>query len=624
MAPRAGRLASLLCTLHVVSVVKGLLGRALGGVERKLFSSSSSSATSSNAARSTNNNSKPFRAPRVGARLADVNTQHVALIILVAVVVAPFMEYRGTPGQTVQAGMLSLLAPLGEAAASASSPFSRAALEAEIDGFFDFFINKQRNPLMVPKIVTVGAEVFDRTGALGPLPRRAADVHTVVAVAVAASSSSSSSSSASATFDTSGANRRAAVLSLALSALVVAWVSAAAAGLGRSAARLVIGPVERVLAALRRDAGAVLDAVDGGNGGGGGSGGKDKDGAGASSDGSALGFSASASVTEESKKNKKKWSSAAGAEGDDSADSGDGDDDDGGNGELRLLEAAVAKLSAIVAHVGPAGGLRGNAVMARLEVESTDDATRAWLGTMGAGGGSGGSGRGNGNGGGGAAPANAPAANAPAQTSSSSSSSSIPRTVSSVPVPDVPSLLSQASLILDASGGTADLGDGSGRPSSSSAASASAAGSASASGRSSRKGSAGASHSSFLASASTLENQSSTAALLVSSVREMELSDENNNDGNDKDSAAAAASAAALVSSSSSSAPSQQPRSQSVATTSTASNPAASAAAAAAQAADAASLEAALALVDPAALESWAFDSLSLPASPGSSTPLPP
>ena len=230
----------------------GILGRALSRLKRKVGASSSSSSKSY---------SKPLRAPRVGARLADVNTQHVALVILVAVVVAPFMEYRGTPGQTVQSGMLSLLAPLGD---PASPSFSRAALQAEVDGFFDFFYKKQKNPLMVPKIVTVGEEVFDRTAVLGPLPRRAADVHSVSVSSSTSSPSSSPSVAASATFDTSGANRRAAVLSLALSALVVAWVSAAAAGLGRSAARLVIGPVERVLAALRRDAGAVLDAVDGG------------------------------------------------------------------------------------------------------------------------------------------------------------------------------------------------------------------------------------------------------------------------------------------------------------------------------------------------------------------------
>ena len=193
---------------------------------------SPSSPSSATGSKSTGSASRPFRAPRVGARLADVNTQHVALVILVAVVVSPFMEYRGTPGQTVQSGMLSLLAPLGDAASPA---FSRGALEAEVDGFFAFFNGGEdaaKKPLMVPKIVTVGGETFDRTGALGPLPHRAADVHFAAAVwaAPASPASASRSVSASAAFDTSGANRRAAILSLSLSALVVAWVSAAAAG----------------------------------------------------------------------------------------------------------------------------------------------------------------------------------------------------------------------------------------------------------------------------------------------------------------------------------------------------------------------------------------------------------
>ena len=288
VAPRAGRLASLLCTLRVGPALASAASRAAPCGKRRRRRGGSSD---------TGGEAAPPPRPRYGARLADLSTHHIALIILVAVVAAPFMEFRGATGYSVPGAAVALLAPLSSAPPAARSD--------GVTAFFAFMETVQTPPLVLPVSITLGNDTWTRR----PSPARAADALIVT------------HAGATALLDVGAANRHAATLSLALSAGVVVWVVAAAAGLGAAASRLVLAPVDRVLRALRRDAAAVAAAV--------------------------------------------------------------GDDGAWGEDELGMLEAAVSKLAAIVAHVGPAGS-RGSAVARCIGVDAADDDTRSWLGTMGA------------------------------------------------------------------------------------------------------------------------------------------------------------------------------------------------------------------------------------------------
>ena len=229
VAPRAGRLASLLCTLRVGPALASAASRvAPCGKRRRRWGGGSSDTWGEPA---------PPPPPRYGARLADLSTQHIALIILVAVVAAPFMEFRGAAGYSVPGAAVALLAPL-----STAPP---AARTVGVSAFFAFMETVQTPPLVLPVSVTLGNDTWTRW----PPPQRAADAVTVTRTG------------ATALLDVGAANRHAAALSLGLSVGVVVWVVAAAAGLGAAASRLVLAPVDRVLRALRRDAAAVAAAV---------------------------------------------------------------------------------------------------------------------------------------------------------------------------------------------------------------------------------------------------------------------------------------------------------------------------------------------------------------------------